>query len=117
MRSTGMYLLAALLTAATVPIYIYIYHRAIRPDIVTQLPRAVPVPGVTYADRAHDHDRPTVLSPNEYRAMEALGSGRAKCVAGVVYRTSDHVIEPWPGHVRCTSYGSGAYVGVLGGGV
>lgn len=94
MRSTGLYVLAALLTLATVPIYRYIYHRAARPDssveVLRKTPPAAPV-----------HSRMLYMTPDESSALEALNKHRAKCVGSVVYRTYDHVIEPWPGHVRC----------------
>jgi len=94
MRSTGLYVLAALLTLATVPIYRYIYHRAARPDSSVEVSPKVP-------SAAPAHRRMVYMTPDEASAFEALNKHRAKCVEGVVYRTYDHVIEPWPGHVLC----------------
>lgn len=45
--------------------------------------------------------RDTPFGANELAASKAISERRAKCVNGVVYRTYDHVIEPWPGDVRC----------------
>ena len=94
MRAAGQYVIAGLLVLASVPIYHYIYRRAVRPD--------VPPPVVVAAKSAA---APTVpqrfISMVQTDALAAMRAGRARCVAGVVYRTSEHVIEPWPGHVQC----------------
>ncbi|KJV34843.1 hypothetical protein [Luteibacter yeojuensis] len=45
--------------------------------------------------------REDAADANISAALDALSDGRATCVAGVVYATSGHVIEPWPGHIRC----------------
>lgn len=96
MRSTGLYVLAVLLTLATVPIYRYIYHRAVRADQVVANPATA-----TSVRLEPARSRRFAMTPNEQAAYNAMAVGRAKCVAGTVYRTSDHVIEPWPGNVRC----------------
>jgi hypothetical protein len=45
------------------------------------------------------------MTADEQSAMDAMERHDAKCVEGVVYRTYGHVIEPWPGHVRCAEFG------------
>lgn len=94
MRPTGYYVIAGLLVLASLPIYRYIYLRAARPDD--------PAPSSATASRAPTPVLPTrFVSLVQAEATAAMRAGRAKCVAGVVYRTADHVIEPWPGHVQC----------------
>lgn len=104
MRPSGHYVIAGLLVLASLPIYYYVYRRAVRPDVI--LPARVvpkPKPGSASSDRVF-------MTHDEAAALDALGRHRAKCVEGVVYRIYDHVIEPWPGGVRCF-----APVGVMDG--
>lgn len=94
MRPSAYYVIAGLLVLASLPIYRYIYLRAVRPD--------VPAPPSVTASRARAPvPSSRFVSLVQAEAAAAMRSGRAKCVAGVVYRTADHVIEPWPGHVQC----------------
>lgn len=56
---------------------------------------------------------PSVPRSNASAAQEAMAHGRAKCVAGVVYSTADHVIEPWPGNLHCSLAQDGTEHGVV----
>jgi len=100
MRPSGYYVIAGLLVLASLPIYWYIYLRAVRPDNLE----------ASHVDAPHSVSvsRRFYMTPNEVSAFRAIVAGRARCVAGVVYRTSDHVIEPWPGRVRCVGDGPNA---------
>lgn len=115
MRSFSLYLGAALLVLASVPIYRYIIHRALQADSVASAP--VVQSQRLDVDEVRSPVRPSSLTSNELRALEALAAGRAKCVNGVVYRTSDHVIEPWPGGVACVSDLDNSFSGVVPRGV
>lgn len=97
MKSAGYYVIAALLVLASLPIYWAILHAGDRP--VSGVPAHV---GLASAARESSSTvSHKVLTADEAAAMAGLTSGRAKCIRGVVYRTYDHVIEPWPGGVRC----------------
>lgn len=91
MRAGYAYLLAAGLVLATVPVYRFILHHRAASASHLAVPVSVPV----------GYRQSPVYSKAESEADAALMSRRARCVAGVVYRTYDHVIEPWPGNVRC----------------
>lgn len=101
MRPSGYYVIAGLLVLASLPIYRYVYLRTVRPNVVESSQVDRPRPVVSGSRRLY-------MTPNEVSAFRAIVSGRARCVAGVVYRTSDHVIEPWPGGVRCVGDGPAA---------
>ncbi|SKB73658.1 hypothetical protein [Luteibacter sp. 22Crub2.1] len=109
MKSGVYYALTALLVLASVPIYWAIWHRSF----------GVPSPRPESSSRVVVRpvsERRASLTWGEAAAMHALEARRAKCIAGVVYRTYDHVIEPWPGGVRCVApYGvsDGPTVGVV----
>jgi hypothetical protein len=81
----------------------YIYHRAMRPDGAAQV---VVQPVATTSRKANQPVTTIRCATGDGHAMcavgDALSKGRAKCVAGIVYRTYDHVIEPWPGNIRCS---------------
>lgn len=49
------------------------------------------------------------MTPNDWAADKAIRSGRAKCVWGTVYSTSDHRIEPWVGGVKCLQSVDGTF--------
>lgn len=112
MKPAVAYTLAAVLLLATVPIYRSIWSR-LEPQ---RLPAST---AQTDADRPRP-SKPSrnviSMTPNEAQAMRELQAGRAKCVHGVVYWTANHVIEPWPGGVRCVAgqdvAGKGEWVGV-----
>jgi len=103
MKAAGHYAFAGLLLLASVPIYRYILAHRVEagsavaaPVVAVRLPEAVPYVDCRVASSAECSER-----VNAANAYAALREGRAKCVAGVVYRTADHVIEPWPGNVSC----------------
>lgn len=104
MKHAGQYALAGLLVLATVPIYHFILTHRAQGDPVASVPvRAVhstPEPP-SYVDCRVVSSAECSQLVNTANAFAALREGRAKCVAGVVYRTADHVIEPWPGKVAC----------------
>jgi hypothetical protein len=108
MKATGYYVLAGVLVLATVPIYRFILNRGAQAEPVTAVahwPAAVSAsPAYLDCDRT-PADSNCVALANWREAEVALRAGRAKCVAGVVYRTSGHVIEPWPGQVACDDPG------------
>lgn len=93
MKPVFAYSLATVLVLVTVPIYRFMLDRRSSPPSV-----AVAAPVVHSAGPSGAVPR---YSRFEAEADEALMARRARCVAGVVYRTYDHVIEPWPGDVRC----------------
>lgn len=100
MRSFSYYVLAGLLVLASVPIYRAILSHRVQADLVmTAPPRVAPDPPA-FVDCSSQGSKCAALV-NIANAMAAIRTGRAKCVAGVVYRTADHVIEPWPGNVAC----------------
>lgn len=94
MRPWTYYAVAAGLLLATVPIYQYIYRRAIQSETLTVVAHPMSRPPKARPSRV-------LMTPNESNAYDAIKLGRARCVAGIVYRTFDHVIEPWPGNLRC----------------
>jgi len=110
MKPFHYYLIAALLLVGSMPIYHSILtHRS--GDSVIASPVSPPLPSsphspthsiqpeaVAYSCEKEPDAPPCVLE-------RAAREGRAKCVAGVVYRTYDHVIEPWPpGNIRCSQW-------------
>lgn len=106
MKHAGHYLLAGLLVLATVPIYRFILTRNdqvvsagstfVRSSVVSA-PGSRPV-----VDCSSSHSAECVSFSNGMDATLALRDGRAKCVAGTVYRVYGHVIEPWPpGNLGC----------------
>lgn len=115
MRHLGHYALAGLLVLATVPIYRFILthrdqgvpvavsavHGSLSPPLFTAVPLRTYNETNCYAEPSKSE------CVDAFKMVEAMRTGRARCVAGVVYRTSDHVIEPWPpGNVQCTdTYG------------
>ena len=105
MRSFLLYGLAVLLVAASIPIYMAISKaRGLSPS---QPPVSLVASPVLQVDRNFVSGPRECLagdSRNMCQALFAVMHGRAKCVAGVVYRTYDHVIEPWPGNVYCPDY-------------
>jgi len=108
MRNGGAYVVAGLLVLASVPIYMKVYERYSDGAVNA----AVPVPPqVAVAHPPAVRDK-FVMTRDESNALNAITHGKAKCVWGVVYRTSDHVIEPWPGHVTCMSDTAGNFYGV-----
>jgi hypothetical protein len=113
MKDVVYYALAGLLVLASVPIYRSILSHRAQVDSVTSAPALsvdTPVPSSARSRRV-------VMTRNESEASDAIQAHRAKCVAGVVYRTADRVIEPWPGHVRCLVDDAGNFYGVAATGV
>jgi len=108
MRGAGAYVVAGLLVLASVPICMKVYER---------YDAAVPVPSQGVATHPSAVRDKFVMTQDEISALDAITHGRAKCVWGVVYRTSDHVIEPWPGHVTCESDTAGNFYGAYASGV
>jgi hypothetical protein len=110
MKASTYYVLAGLLVLATVPIYHSILSRRDRGESVTPtvMHRRSSATSALPAARASYNETSCYAEPSKpecvdaFKMVDALKTGRAKCVAGVVYKTSDHVIEPWPGHVLCT---------------
>lgn len=110
MKPSTYYLLALLLLAGSIPAYMALArHEVADPPRVATRSKA-PAPAVVAFE-----SRPASMTRNESAALAAIEAHRAKCVAGVVYRTADHVIEPWPGNVRCIDLGATAAVQASGG--
>jgi len=116
MRGIGAYVVAGLLVLASVPIYWKVYERYSDSHELRSVAKAVeimparrPSPGVSLPGRigvgkdcpATGPDQCTTID-NSLAAVAALRGGNAKCVAGTIYRTYGHVIEPWPpGNLGC----------------
>ena len=108
MKIAWQYVLAGLLVLASVPVYVKVYER-----YSDKGDGRSPAPAVVVRDLVRPTTRKLVMSRNEDEALNALMMHQAKCVSGVVYRTADHVIEPWPGRVRCVSDLDNTWSGVV----
>lgn len=109
MRPSTQYLFAILLVVASIPLYMVLARSDGNRGGSATAPVAIrPSPGVSSPPKH------VSMTANEAAAFEAIGAHRARCVAGVVYRTSGHVIEPWPGRVACSEFGGSYAVSATG---
>jgi len=87
-----------LLLAASIPLYM----RLARADVdrsASLAPRAVAYPSAGSGELPVKSRR--LISPEQIVAVDAILRGDARCVAGIVYSTANHVIEPLPGRIKC----------------
>ena len=98
MKPSTYYLLALLLVVASIPLYM----KLARADVDRS---ASFVPGADVSPLAGAGDLPVkprrLISPEQIVAVDAILRGDARCVAGIVYSTANHVIEPLPGRIKC----------------
>jgi hypothetical protein len=106
-RQLGL-LFAGLLVVSAVIAYVVVNDRDDAPPA-----HQATAARTTQATRPMPARMASVPRSNASAAQEAMAQGRAKCVAGVVYSTADHVIEPWPGNVHCSATQDGTDHGVV----
>lgn len=112
MKVAWQYVMAVALSLASVPIYVKVYERYSGSHSGSG-EVAASAPAVAVHHVVAPGARNVVMTRNEDDALNALIVHRAKCVHGVVYKTADHVIEPWPGRVRCVSDTDNKWSGVV----
>jgi hypothetical protein len=106
MKGVLYYPLAGFLVLASVPIYRSILSHRPGSGLVVgpSASSAVADQPLAAIDCSSSVSSECVSMRNGMEAMFALREGRAKCVAGRIYRVYDHVIEPWPpGDLGCDS--------------
>lgn len=98
------YTLAVLLTLGTVPLYHFILTGRFSSESYWAKVAAPQPPPPAAEVRS-----PTTFTncddarvANVCAAIEAMRKGKARCVAGRIYRVEPTIIEPWPGGVRCS---------------